>query len=140
MTLNLAYVACSTEFQKRFEMSLQKFTVLCCHRPMNHSLVTTIHLQFAFPAQFWTPEPVLPHGLPMQNSSYPVSDWGGEQYETPVSNTNHHNFGTNTQYWRRKQNVLHAWNDSQCTADCPQWTGKIFENECRGFIGVPGKW
>ena len=40
--------------------------------PPPNDLVTTVHLQFAFPAQFWTSESPLPHGLPMQNSSYPV--------------------------------------------------------------------
>ena len=30
------------------------------------------HAQFALPPLFWTPEPPLPHELPMQNPSYPV--------------------------------------------------------------------
>ena len=29
---------------------------------------------------------------------------------------------------------------SQYTAEGPQWIGKIFKNECAGFVGVPGKW
>ena len=77
-------------------------------------------------------------------------EWGVEQHEVPVSNTNHNTFATSSQSLRREQSVLlvhskcskfHAVRvSSQCTAEGPQWIGKIFENECPGFVGVPGTW
>ena len=75
-------------------------------------------------------------------------EWGVEQHEMPVSNTNHNTFATGSQSSRREQSVVlvhskcakfHAMRvSSQCTAEGPQWIGKIFENECPRFVGVPG--
>ena len=77
-------------------------------------------------------------------------EWGVEQHEMPVSNMNHNTFATSFQSSRREQSVLLVHSkyakfqamrvSSQCTAEGPQWIGRIFENECPRFVGVPGTW
>ena len=107
LALNFTYVARSlaAKIEKRIEMLLPKFTVLCCHGPMNQSLVTTIHLQFALPTILDARTAFAPR---VANAKLFVSsgDWGVEQYETPVSNTNHNTFGTSSQSSRCEQSVL----------------------------------
>ena len=76
--------------------------------------------------------------------------WDVWQCELPVSNTNNNKFGTNSQSSRRQQNALlvrsnrakfHVIRVSrQCTAEGPQWIGRISENEGPRFVCVPGKW
>ena len=62
-------------------------------------------------------------------------EWGVEQHEIPVSNTNHNTFSTSSQSSGREQSVLlvhskcakfHAMRVSrQCTAEGRQWIGII---------------
>ena len=81
------------------------FLVLCCHCPMNESLVTTIHLQFALPTILDARAAFAPR---VANAKLFVSsgEWGVKQYERPVSNTNRNTFGTSSQSSRCEQNVL----------------------------------
>ena len=70
-------------------MLFPQFIILCCFLPMNQSLVTAIHLQFALPTVFGPPKPPLPHGLPMQNSLYPVMNgtFGNVSRQFPIRST-----------------------------------------------------
>ena len=171
--LDFIYKPCmliGKKIEKSIQMLFPKFIILCCFLPMNFfpllldrrslwlldcftgqspskSLVTTIHLQFALPMVFGPPKSPLPHGLPMQNSFYPVI-WDVWQCAPPVSNMKHNKFGTNSESSRRPQNVLlvrskrarfHAIRvSSQCTAEGQQWIGRISENEGPRFVCVPG--
>ena len=139
--LHFTYVACSlaAKISKRIEMLLPKFTVLWCHLPMNPSLVVTVHLQFALSAQFWTSESPLPHGLPMQNSSYPVVSGALNimRCQFPIRTTTHSRPALKLRdankvccsFIPSKCPKFHAMRvSSQCTAEGPQWIGRIHQH------------